>query len=227
VGVGDLRAWNKLGARSAVKKGQSLVLKGSATASTNIAEKAAPKKDTKKWITYKVRKGDTMGKIADAFDVKVSELRSWNKRAKSVKQGQSLKVYASAEPQAEEDLSDGDDTAEGTPRTHTVRAGETLYSISKLYGTTPAKLTAWNNGEKSIQTGQTLKVYGVNKTEAKGDTFTAPQKKSERTVVYRVKKRDTLSSIATKYGVTVAELKQENNLRSNAVKVGAKLVIPN
>jgi len=43
---------------------------------------------------------------------------------------------------------------------------------------------------------------------------------------YVVQKGDTLTSIAKNYGVTIAELKKANNLTSDALKVGQKLVIP-
>jgi hypothetical protein len=43
---------------------------------------------------------------------------------------------------------------------------------------------------------------------------------------YRVRRGDSLWSIARKHGVTVAELKRANNLRSSTIKAGQKLVIP-
>lgn len=43
---------------------------------------------------------------------------------------------------------------------------------------------------------------------------------------YIVKKGDSLWSISNKYGITVDELKKENNLKSNIIKVGQVLKIP-
>ena len=43
---------------------------------------------------------------------------------------------------------------------------------------------------------------------------------------YRVKRGDTLSSIAVAHGVTVKQLKKANDLTSNLIRVGQELVIP-
>lgn len=43
---------------------------------------------------------------------------------------------------------------------------------------------------------------------------------------YKVRRGDSLWTIAKKHGVTVAELKQANNLRSSTIRVGQRLVIP-
>ena len=44
-------------------------------------------------------------------------------------------------------------------------------------------------------------------------------------ITYRVKKGDTLSAIAARHDVTVADIKRWNKLRSNALKIGARLTI--
>ncbi|CDN30333.1 Membrane-bound lytic murein transglycosylase D precursor [Mucinivorans hirudinis] len=45
-------------------------------------------------VTYKVKKGDTLGKIASSYKVKVAEIQSWNKlRNTNVKVGQNLTIY--------------------------------------------------------------------------------------------------------------------------------------
>lgn len=51
-------------------------------------------------------------------------------------------------------------------------------------------------------------------------------KGSESQTIYTVQKGDSLYKIATKYNITVDKLKSENNLSSNLLSVGQKLVIP-
>ncbi len=46
------------------------------------------------------------------------------------------------------------------------------------------------------------------------------------TMVYTVKKGDTLYNIAKKYNVSVDEIKTLNNLSSNVLSIGQKLTIP-
>jgi len=53
----------------------------------------------------------------------------------------------------------------------------------------------------------------------------APSSRAQSQVVYRVKRGDTLSSIARLFDTTVARLKSLNKLRGNALAVGARLKI--
>lgn len=57
-----------------------------------------------------------------------------------------------------------------------------------------------------------------------GIDYTLPNTNLENT--YIVKSGDSLWSIAKKYGVTVNEIKQANNLSSNLLKIGQQLIIP-
>ncbi|TAE74483.1 MAG: LysM domain-containing protein [Bacteroidetes bacterium] len=50
-----------------------------------------------------------------------------------------------------------------TLKTHIVKKGETLFSISKKYKTTPQNIEKWNNLEKSIKVGQELAVEAPKK----------------------------------------------------------------
>jgi len=55
---------------------------------------------------------------------------------------------------------------------------------------------------------------------------TEPESDDEiETITYRVRKGDTLSSIARRYGMTVNGLKSLNNLRSSALRIGARLLV--
>jgi membrane-bound lytic murein transglycosylase D len=170
VAVGDLKAANKLGAKGSVRKGQVLKISGGAAApamakSNDDADEQ--ESTSKRWVSYKVRKGDTMGKIADAFDVTVAELGKWNPKSKrrGVKQGQTIKVYSDAEYAAEDDSKStkaqkGDTAAKTKSKlSYRVKKGDTISSISKKYGVTASELKSANglhgNGLKS---GQRLRI---------------------------------------------------------------------
>lgn len=90
--------------------------------------------------------------------------------------------------------------------THTVQAGESLFSIGQKYGTNVAQIKS-NNGLKRdiIVPGQKLKID--NKT-------------------YTVKKGDTLTTIAKKIGTTVSALKTANGLKGDAIYPGQSLREP-
>ena len=59
-------------------------------------------------------------------------------------------------------------------------------------------------------------------TKVSGGASTSPSDAKE----YVVQKGDTLTTIARTYGLTIADLKKANNLASDEIKVGQKLVIP-
>jgi murein DD-endopeptidase MepM/ murein hydrolase activator NlpD len=99
---------------------------------------------------------------------------------------------------------------------HKVKSGESLEKIAKNYGVSVQELLKAN---KNIKPNK-LKV---------GENLCIPQKTSTKTqdyAIYKVKKGDTLQSIAEKFGVDVQELKSFNNLKSEKVKEGQELKIP-
>lgn len=102
-------------------------------------------------------------------------------------------------------------TATADAATHTVKSGDTLHSISQQYGTSVSAIKA-ENGLKSnlILPNQVIKV-----NEAKAATESATE--------YTVVSGDTLGKIASKYDVTVSQLKAWNNLSSDLIIVGQTL----
>lgn len=102
-------------------------------------------------------------------------------------------------------------TATADAATHTVKSGDTLFSISQQYGTSVSAIKS-ENGIKSnlILPNQVIKV-----NEAKAA--------SASTTEYTVVSGDTLGKIASKYDVTVSQLKAWNNLSSDLIIVGQKL----
>lgn len=100
---------------------------------------------------------------------------------------------------------------------HTVKKGETLSAIAAKYGTTYQEL-AKKNGIKDpdlIHPGQKIIISGTVKAPA------APKK-----VTYTVKKGDTLSGIAARYGTTYQKLAKKNKIKDpNLIYPGQKIEI--
>jgi len=99
---------------------------------------------------------------------------------------------------------------------HKVKSGETLEKIAKNYGVSVQELIKAN---KNINPNK-LKV---------GENLCIPQKTSAKAqdyAIYKVKKGDTLYSIAKKFGVDVQELKDFNNLKSENIIEGQEIKIP-
>jgi N-acetylmuramoyl-L-alanine amidase len=107
---------------------------------------------------------------------------------------------------------------------HIVKRGESLESIARKYGVSISEIRKWNNlkGER-LRVGQRL-IVGVK--EAKEERGIKKEEiKKEGAVYHIVKKGENLDKIAKKYGISVKELKELNNLKSNKVYVGQKLII--
>lgn len=120
-----------------------------------------------------------------------------------------------------------------------VKAGDSLYSISKSFGVSIEALKTANGLEgDSIKPKQTLSIPSTRAkkvVQVTGKPSSSPSKKlsieslkrdSEETDSYVVKKGDTLSSISKTVGISVEEIKRVNSLRTSALKIGQVLSFP-
>ncbi|MFK7803281.1 MAG: LysM peptidoglycan-binding domain-containing protein [Anaerolineae bacterium] len=108
--------------------------------------------------------------------------------------------------------------ATGTAGTHPVQAGETLFTIALRYGLTVAELAAANGitNVNVLSAGQELIIPVAGTVEI-------PQTAAVHIVSYG----DTFYSIALRYGLTVEELAQHNDIANiNQLDVGQEIKIP-
>lgn len=104
---------------------------------------------------------------------------------------------------------------------HKVKSGQTLYSLSRRYGTSVQSIRDENGGlSAGLKVGQTLKIpYGKEIRETASNAIPTDTK------VHTVGKGETLFSISRKYGLKVEQLKTLNKLSSNALALGQKLIV--
>ncbi len=124
-------------------------------------------------------------------------------------------------------------------QTYTFRRGDTLEKIARRFGMSVAALKTANGikGKMRPAPGLTLLVAGsgTNKTF---DTAALPDlpppasdpqpgvKTINRNVAtHSIRKGETLAEIARRYGTSVAQLKQINNLRNEKLQVGTRLKV--
>jgi|GEM_PF-357612 LysM repeat protein len=109
---------------------------------------------------------------------------------------------------------------------YVVAKGDSLARIAKKFGVSVAELRAANGlTSDSIKVGQKLTIPA----QVAGDaTIMAVEGASAAgaTQTYVVAKGDSLSRIAKKFGVSVADLKAANGLTSDTIKVGQTLTLP-
>lgn len=104
-----------------------------------------------------------------------------------------------------------------TSDTYVVKKGDTLYGIANLYNLTVDELKRLNNlTTNNLSVGQVLKVKN-----------NIPIDDNNSKNYYIVKSGDSLYKIANQFNTTVNEIKTLNNLNSNLLSIGQKLLIPN
>lgn len=126
-------------------------------------------------------------------------------------------------------------------RSHTVTAGETFYGIARRYGVTAAQLRATNPDVQmdSLEIGDVLRLpasardsrAGTSSTPAQRPASTATQRTgsqggSTQRRSHTVAAGETLFGIARRYGVTVAAIREANEMETDQVRTGQRLVIP-
>ena len=133
--------------------------------------------DLKKYkaVTYTVRSGDVLGKIADRNNVKVSHIKQWNNlRSDRINVGQKLVLYVPKNQSTSLPKETADNKINvkgleavpgtGTPKIYTVKAGESLWLIAKKYpGVSAENIMEWNGISDKLNLGQKLKIYPAEK----------------------------------------------------------------
>lgn len=194
-----------------------------------------------------VREGQDIGAIARFYRCEPSEIVRWNNlKSSTLVPGQQLVVFAvddtpvrivpfpSVQPAAPTRIPDISVPVEiqtrrperktENVRSHRVERGENLAAIARRYGTSIDALAELNGlkGSMQIVPGQRIWVDGSMPAERRSPKKAEPAK----TAYHRVRKGDTLSSIANRYGVSVTELRDWNKIGNRkSIQPGQKLRI--
>jgi N-acetylmuramoyl-L-alanine amidase len=114
-------------------------------------------------------------------------------------------------------------------RQHTVAAGDSLSAIATRYGVSAQRLMQYNNlRTTTVKLGQTLKIpasgsAAIASQPVARPSYTPPPALPRQ---HKVVAGDTLSRIASRYGVSVSELQRHNRMKNATVKIGQTLKIP-
>jgi outer membrane protein OmpA-like peptidoglycan-associated protein len=111
-----------------------------------------------------------------------------------------------------------------TTNTHTVKVGETLYSIATKYGITVERLKKMNGLTNNTLIINQVLIKAPKEAKAKKEQK-AEVKEGFNTNTHTVKGGETLYSIATKHGITVEKLKKLNGLTNNNIIINQVLKI--
>jgi membrane-bound lytic murein transglycosylase D len=193
----------------------------------------------------------SLDKLAELTNLCVSDLKTLNPAIKNAKLPESnrnmaLRIPKSKVPYIQENLAWLTDSLNNAPTvllasnialqsvealaqeikqnstTYKVRSGDVLGSIAQRHGVTVTQIKSWNNlSSNLIRVGQTLKI-----NSRMSSNIASTQTNSSGQTTYTVQPGDSLWIISRKHeGLTVEQIKRLNNLNSNNIKPGQKLII--
>ncbi len=179
----------------------------------------------REYVSYKIKKGDTMSSIAQRHQISLGELFKINPGIrKTPPENAYIIVPKIATKNAHKKEQTNDSKSEELLEedgTYTVKKGDTFYSLSKRFGLTFDELKGLNPALKDgLKTGMSLH---VSKTSPK------EEEKEEVIVNYidhKVLKGDTVYNITHRYNITSEELYDANPELSEGLKLGMTLRIP-
>lgn len=186
--------------------------------------------DLKKWNRLKgnsVAAGKSLKIIIEnSLDSSSTLLASNNDKNKVLLAKENASIEATKELKTTLDKSDT--LVVSATNFYIVQKGDNIYAIAKKYNTTPAQIQEWNHlTSTSIKLGASLQVGdAISETISEtNDTAVAVVTPELKDIEYEVQKGDNLGSIAKKFGTSLADLKQWNNLHTNNIIVGNTLVV--
>lgn len=160
VSVNQLKQWNNMKS-DRLSIGQKLVVYSSGAPMAQVGNDKPVERSTTQ-ITHTVKKGETLGKIAQKYKCTVTDLKRWNNlKSTNIQVGQKLKVY----PPENQNVSDRNNSnnkpasSSNSTTTYTVKSGDSLWSIAKKFNVTVDHIKKLNNLKNNdIKVGQKLKI---------------------------------------------------------------------
>lgn len=207
------------------------------TASSNTAVASSDDSGSKTISStkyHKIRRGESLGLISNKYGVSVSDLKRWNGlRSNVISSGKSLKIITYKRVPVKIDKIDKDEdtavAATSVKKTkvepavdgiYTVKSGDNLGEIASKYDVSIQDLKEWNNLSDSVIKVDSKLVVALRK---KNDDVAVADE--DDAIEYTVVKGDNLKSIASKFKVSIDDIKEWNDLADTNILVGKKLAI--
>ena len=170
--VAQIKRWNNLKSNN-IRVGQRLVIyrggvssssssvSGTSSASTSSSVSTTSAQAPSDAVTYIVRKGDVLGKIAERHGCSVAQIKAWNGlTSNNIQVGQKLKVADPETPESKPEHSSSPAPQSGEYTTYVIKEGDSFYSIAKNYPGVSAQNIMDFNGLTSakIKPGMTIRI---------------------------------------------------------------------
>lgn len=191
---------------------------------------------------YRIRPGDSLTVIAQRFGTSVKAIQRLNDlEGTRIYAGQVLRIPGLRRASAGRDGSARSQTAgrgaanstSPAPASYRVRRGDSLSLIAQRFGTSVAAIRRMNGLRGSrIHPGQVLKLSEPprvpRQADSPGPTASVPSAPAPASQprLYRVRRGDSLTIIARRFGTSVGEIRRANRLKGSRILAGQKLKIP-
>ncbi|WP_336928693.1 lytic transglycosylase [Acinetobacter oleivorans] len=233
----DVAKWNQIDPEKTLYVGSTLYLYDAKPQETQPTSKSTAKPDV-----YVVEANDSLSGVANQFNLSVRQLAEYNDLSVTdglfvgqkllLKEPKNSRLSTKVEPKAVQA-----NAKRIATKSYTVKRGEYLKLIADRYALSNqelAELTPGLSAGSNLMAGQKINVptqdisvdeVAETKTSNKSEKATASI--SYKTEGYKVQRGDTLSSIATKSKISLAELAELNNLKANShVQLGQTIKVP-
>ena len=153
------------------------------------------------YITYTVKAGDSLYKIANTYGISVNEIKNLNNlNTNLLNVGQVLRIPSS---------NIDDEELSANYIEYIVKRGDSLYRIAEDYNISISDLTSYNNlNSNALSIGQVLRIPIEVKTTK-----------------YTVQRGDTLYSLSNRFQVPISTIRTRNNLTTDNLSIGQILII--
>jgi|AGTN01.2.fsa_nt_gi ABC-type branched-chain amino acid transport systems, periplasmic component len=221
VSVADIMRHNP-GSNTGLKNGQQLLIpvtkENAASVLTTLPDApSVPPVPADQNTTFKhtVVGGETVYSISKMYHTTVDEIYRLNPGTREgIAEGQILTI-----PQRRV-ISE---VKEENYRYHTILPKETLYSVSRTYSLQPEDVMRANPGlsVETFQIGKTIRIPFFESYEV-----ILPYENQTTNVLHRVKRGETLYSIARQYNVDAGEIEKMNPMLTGGLKANMELIVP-
>ena len=234
VRVSDIRNWNNLPYTTTIHVGQKIDFYVAKDKIEEFARIDSYSKSAKlkrlyttsgeEWIEHKIRNGESLGSIAHKYGTAVSKLKKWNGLSSNrIYKGKKLMIYTGSNSNAvAQNVSSNESSNTDKPQRYKVRKGDTIGEIAEKFNVSASNIRKWNKlNSNRIYVGTSLKLYAPTGKKVLQDDFSSDGDE----IYYSVKKGDTIGKIALRNKMSSSRLKELNNLNSNTIFPGQKLII--
>lgn len=184
------------------------------------------KNNISSWVRHRVRKGESLGKIAQAYNVRVTDVQQANNiKNMKVRVGQTLLIPIRIANNGE---SKDPETVKktGKAKTYIVKLGDNLSTIARKFNVAQENIRIWNNMDVSsvVSVGDIIFVSKPDLKPSSGDDKSRPSLSKNRK--YVVRPGDTYATISKAFDVPVGVILLANKGYTRRLFIGDSVYVP-